>query len=422
MDMKTVRRLFALLLAVLLLRPAVTVFAAPDSTAADTICRMLSYYVYHGAKAQTDIARLNEELAESDPALADAWEDIMDYWIWADQEMEVTPDILPDGLPDDDSLCIVVLGYALNSTGTMKDELVGRLEVALASAVKYPNAYILCTGGGTASRNSKKTEAGQMAIWLKKHGIDESRIIIEDESLSTVQNAQFSCRILAQDYPEVRHIALITSDYHVPRGCLFFNTQLALNACDSGSEPPDIVGNAGYQTGRGYTEDLSSYYMEIAQMAGIDFESSGKPALSKVVRLEIDGAFTYETGTAMALTATAVYDTGFTRDVTADAVFSGVDMTQTGEQLLTVTYAENGIEVTARLLVDVTSGYAEEYTQEITEETTADTAQVPAPAEPLAAGTSGSSRAPVWLFILLAALLALLALLLRIKIRFNSKN
>ena len=58
-------------------------------------------------------------------------------------------------------------------------ELADRLNVALASAEKYPNAYILCTGGGTASKNAKVTEAGQMAQWLTDRGISQERIITE---------------------------------------------------------------------------------------------------------------------------------------------------------------------------------------------------------------------------------------------------
>ena len=46
-------------------------------------------------------------------------------------DMNVNVDVLPDGLPNDDSLCITVLGFALNDDGTMKDELVGRLQTDL---------------------------------------------------------------------------------------------------------------------------------------------------------------------------------------------------------------------------------------------------------------------------------------------------
>ena len=50
----------------------------------------------------------------------------MDYWSYANNEMILYPDVLPEGLPKDDSLCIVVLGYELAPDGSMKKELIGR--------------------------------------------------------------------------------------------------------------------------------------------------------------------------------------------------------------------------------------------------------------------------------------------------------
>lgn len=416
--MKIARRFLSFFLALLIvLTMSVTVCAA-DSSRDKLVMQMLTYYVYHGTKAETDIARLCAQIGEYDPALGQTWQDVMDYWAWADHEMTVTPDILPNGLPEDDSLCIVVLGYALNPTGSMTNELIGRLEVALASAIKYPNAYILCTGGGTASRNSKKTEAGQMASWLKKHGIDENRIIIEDDSLSTIQNAQYSCKILANSYPQVRHIALVSSDYHVPWGCVYFQTQLAFMAYEAGTEPLTIVGNAGYPVSRNYTEDLSFLYTGIAQIAGIDYKSQPKPTLSKLTNLEVDGAFTYAVNTDIILSVTAVYNNGFTRDVTSKAIYSGVDMTQINEQLLTVTYKENGVEITKQMLVDIipSNGYADWL------DPTASESSQSLEAMPLNSGSQDitvGNPAPMWPFLLLAALLALLALLLRLKIHIN---
>ncbi|MBO5129133.1 MAG: YdcF family protein [Oscillospiraceae bacterium] len=421
--MNILKRISLLTLAIILLLGMFPAASAAEYSEEEQSCivQMLNYYAYHRWTAETDIARLIEELAQSDPAAAQTWQSIMDYWAWADRDMAVTPDILPDDLPQDESLCIVVLGYALNPYGTMQDELIGRLEVALASSIKYPNAYILCTGGGTASKARKKTEAGQMAQWLKDHGVAESRIIVEDESLSTVENAQFSCEILTEEYPQVRHVAIVTSDYHVPRGCVYFHTQFALSALETGAEPLDIVGNAGYQIAYSTEEDMSVLYSGIAQLAGIQFKGRGKPSLSKLTHLEIDGEFTYEAGTAMTLTATAFYDTGFSRDVTTEAVFSGVDMSQPGEQLLTVTYTESGTEVFSRVLVDVTAGILAELPTEAPETLPAEApaAEIPPATQPQAEQTATGTPAPLWPFVALASLLALLALLLRLKIHVN---
>ena len=57
---------------------------------------------------------------------------------------------------------LVILGQRLKADGSMKDELIRRLKVGLDVSEQYPNAYVVCTGGGTAKENKEVTEAGQM--------------------------------------------------------------------------------------------------------------------------------------------------------------------------------------------------------------------------------------------------------------------
>ena len=189
------------------------------------VLTIISDNVRKPGSVQVDI----DKLAALDKESADRWAAIIRYWNDANENDFVNKDILPDGLPDDNSLCIVVLGYQLNADGTMKDELIGRLETALDNADKYPNAYILVTGGGTASANSSATEADCMAEWLIENGIAEDKVIIENMSKTTAENALFSYAILDRDYPEVSSIAIVTSDYHIPLGCMLFNSELMLD-------------------------------------------------------------------------------------------------------------------------------------------------------------------------------------------------
>ena len=189
------------------------------------VLTIISDNVRKPGSVQVDI----DKLAALDKESADRWAAIIRYWNDANENDFVNKDILPDGLPDDNSLCIVVLGYQLNADGTMKDELIGRLETALDNADKYANAYILVTGGGTASANSSATEADCMAEWLIENGIAEDKVIIENMSKTTAENALFSYAILDRDYPEVSSIAIVTSDYHIPLGCMLFNSELMLD-------------------------------------------------------------------------------------------------------------------------------------------------------------------------------------------------
>lgn len=335
------------LVAVLLLTVTMISVAAPVSAASSAvnsrIRQLLYYYQYHQDAAETDIARLIDEITELDPDQGDKWRRIMDFWSWMNREMEKVPDCLPDGLPEDNSLCIVVFGYALLSDGSMKSELVGRLQTALNSAEKYPNAYILCTGGGTAADNSNVTEAGQMARWLIAHGIDESRIIRESSSHNTAQNARYSCRLLREKYPQVTSLALVTSSYHIRRGCLVFNTESVLS--DSGLE---IVGNAIYLDNRGVTETYTYQGYEISQLLSVGYkENAAVPSLCKLERISVQGQPTYALGEEIQYVVTAHYNNGYSRDVTAKAAFTPVDFGIGGVQTTTITYSENKKTATA---------------------------------------------------------------------------
>lgn len=79
----------------------------------------------------------------------------------------------------------------------------------------HPEAKVLFTGG---SANPWKAEAGESyfaARTLVEMGVDENRLIIEDRSRNTYENAVFS-RELVPDHGEGNWI-LVTSALHMPR-------------------------------------------------------------------------------------------------------------------------------------------------------------------------------------------------------------
>ena len=186
-------------------------------------------------------------LASLDPELGEKWSRIMDLW-----EAPVTVnEALPDHLPDDESLCLVALGFQLNPDGTMRQELIERLTVALESAKKYPSAYIVCTGGGTASENESASEAGEMAKWLIGQGVEKNRVIVEDNSITTAQNAIFTYDILTSLYPSVKKLAIVSSDYHIATGELLFKAESILRANAPGNEKLEVISNAAWKAPSG---------------------------------------------------------------------------------------------------------------------------------------------------------------------------
>ena len=100
----------------------------------------------YGSEAADRIDELLGELSAADASAGVRWENIIGIWTSDELGKPLNYGVLPDGLPDTDELCIVVLGFQLEPDGSMKDELVNRLTVALRCAEKYPRAYIApCT-------------------------------------------------------------------------------------------------------------------------------------------------------------------------------------------------------------------------------------------------------------------------------------
>ena len=215
--------------------------AAEEETQTPAQSQIERAVVSYAANGTRDDEALSA-LASLDPSLGEKWTRIMDLW-----EAPVTVNTeLPDGLPEDDSLCLVGLGFQLNPDGTMRDELVERLKVMLSASENYPNAIIVCTGGGTAADDPTATEAGRMAEWLETQGVDPSRMIVEDRSLTTAQNAIYTFDILTERYPQVRQIAIISSDYHIATGTLLFGAEAILRDSDI-----EVVSNAAWHAPSG---------------------------------------------------------------------------------------------------------------------------------------------------------------------------
>jgi len=239
------KKTLALLLAALLCLTAVSAAAAEKPASWELIEKIVVLYGANGEAAADRISELHAELETVDADAARKWGAILQ--LWHNDELTVNEDILPDGLPDTDELCLVALGFQLAPDGSMKEELIHRLETVKRSAEKYPNAVIVCTGGGTARDNPAATEAGEMAKWLKENGIDASRIFAEDKSRTTAQNAVYTLDLLQKECPQVRQLAIISSDYHIATGALLFGAELILREEDN----IRVVSNAAWKAPSG---------------------------------------------------------------------------------------------------------------------------------------------------------------------------
>ena len=237
-------KLCILFLALLLL-PMQQGFAAQSEDPMPYIEKIVHHYRYTAEARDEKIQQVLSELETVDSRQAAIWQQIMQKWYEIDGDMEVSVDVLPDVLPQDDSLCIVVMGFRLDSNGDMQPELLQRLQVALDSAEKYPEALLICTGGPSAGR-TKITEAEAMKAWLVEQGMDAQRIVAENRASSSIENARNTYQTLMENHPHVNTIALITSEYHIPRMTMLFT---AVGLYDTPAGAYRLQGNAVCITG-----------------------------------------------------------------------------------------------------------------------------------------------------------------------------
>jgi|SRR5699024_1926267 len=111
----------------------------------------------------------------------------------------------------------ILLGLKLNNDGELKEEAIGRLQKTLEAYKNQKKSYIIVCGG-----NSKKnvTEAKAMKSWLLKNNIPHWKIIEENSSKDTVENAIYSMKIVEKK--KFTSITLITSDTHMKRAYILF--------------------------------------------------------------------------------------------------------------------------------------------------------------------------------------------------------
>ena len=125
---------------------------------------------------------------------------------------------MPDG--------IVVLGGAIGPELSLVrsevslNESAERVTVVAALARRYPQARIVYSGGNGGLIIRDGNEAEFALKLFQSFGIDPARIIAEDRSRNTVENAVFS-KQLANPKPGERWL-LVTSAYHMPRSIAVF--------------------------------------------------------------------------------------------------------------------------------------------------------------------------------------------------------
>ena len=100
----------------------------------------------------------------------------------------------------------------MNDDASLSVEMLKRLDKTIEVESNYDK--ILCCGG-IANKIAGVAEADEMKKYLILHGISENKIIIENRSDTTKENAKFAKAIL--DELGVKEITLLSSQYHLDR-------------------------------------------------------------------------------------------------------------------------------------------------------------------------------------------------------------
>jgi uncharacterized SAM-binding protein YcdF (DUF218 family) len=123
-----------------------------------------------------------------------------------------------DGKPVDG---IILLGGAVEAADSaargriVANESAERVLDTIQLAHRYPNARILITGGGGTVFGDGTAEAPIIANFLTSLGVNRARIIVEDRSRTTYENAIFSRELNPPQ--EGERWLLVTSAWHMPR-------------------------------------------------------------------------------------------------------------------------------------------------------------------------------------------------------------
>jgi uncharacterized SAM-binding protein YcdF (DUF218 family) len=121
---------------------------------------------------------------------------------------------------------IVVLGGAIDpdisaARGAVAlNDAVERITVTAQLARRYPDARIIFSGGSASLLPNGLPEAPYAVRELDALGIAHERIVAEEQSRNTIENAVFS-RLIADPKPGERWL-LVTSAFHMPRAIAVF--------------------------------------------------------------------------------------------------------------------------------------------------------------------------------------------------------
>ena len=113
-----------------------------------------------------------------------------------------------------DAQTAVVLGAQVNGSEP-SSILKTRLDATLTYMQENPDAAVILSGGKGGGENLPEAQA--MYQYLCEHGADASRLYVEDQSSTTLENLRNSAALAEREGIPFDEICIITSEFHLPR-------------------------------------------------------------------------------------------------------------------------------------------------------------------------------------------------------------
>jgi uncharacterized SAM-binding protein YcdF (DUF218 family) len=120
--------------------------------------------------------------------------------------------------PKEDTGFVIVLGCGVFPDGQLTLSLKNRLDAAYDYLKVHKTSLCIVSGG--QGDNEPVPEAKAMSEYLRSRGIEANRILMEDQSDSTLRNLMYSQEIMGQYPQQPQTAAIVTSDYHVYRALM----------------------------------------------------------------------------------------------------------------------------------------------------------------------------------------------------------
>lgn len=115
---------------------------------------------------------------------------------------------------------MVILGCQVKPWGP-SILLQDRLDKALDYLEDHPEMTVVVSGG--QGPDEHVTEARAMADYLMEQGVEEERILLEEDSHNTVQNLRYTARLLEEEgYDTQQDVVVVSNGFHLTRVRMLF--------------------------------------------------------------------------------------------------------------------------------------------------------------------------------------------------------